>query len=76
MLLEIKRIYPSPYIFVGDNITDYEAAKKCDIDFCLVCTGHGQKYKDILKEKCYIFKNLKHFSTALLLNEVLFQKEI
>ena len=66
MLLEIKRRYAPPYIFVGDNITDYEAAKQSNISFALVRTGHGTKYKDILKEKCYIFENLKDFSTTLL----------
>ena len=65
MLLEIKSKYPPPYIFVGDNITDYQAANLSNIRFVLVCTGHGSKYENILRSKCLIFENLFDFVTKL-----------
>lgn len=74
MLFEIKRRYAPPHIFVGDNITDYEAAKQSDTSFALVCTGYGYKYKTILKQKCLIFDNLQQFTTSLLRDTSLIKK--
>ena len=58
---DIKSRYPPPYTFVGDNITDFYAAKNSGIKFVLVRTGHGSKFSEKLKDKCHIFDNLLEF---------------
>ncbi len=77
MLLEIKSKYPPPYFFVGDNITDYQAATLSNIRFVLVSTGHGFKYENILRRRCLIFENLYDFATKLCnLDELAEHKDI
>lgn len=54
----IKMKYTGPYLFVGDNVTDYQAAVNADINFVLVRTGHGNKFCDLLEETVTIKDNL------------------
>ena len=64
--LKIKEIYPAPYLFVGDNETDYWAAKKANIDFCFVKTGYGERHSPQFANNCFIFNRLEQVATWLI----------
>lgn len=58
LINKIKSIYDGPYLFVGDNITDFAASENSKVDFALVKTGYGRKFSLQLNKKCIIYKNL------------------
>ena len=68
MLNSIRKKYTGPYLFIGDNITDFYAAQNANIDFCLVLTGHGLKARDKLKNSCEVYENLLECVKDFLVN--------
>lgn len=58
LLEEIKRQYKAPFIFIGDNITDCEAANAAGIDFWFVETGYGFKHSKRSNKQKNVFKDL------------------
>ena len=61
----IQSKYQPPFTFVGDNITDFQAANRSNIDFILVCTGHGLKFRKILSGKCSIYPDLLSYVNSI-----------
>ena len=59
--LELENIKVADAIFVGDNITDYYAAQNIKMDFALVLTGHGLKFRSLLCGKVPIYSDLNEF---------------
>ena len=60
--MEFHGCIPQQTVFVGDNLTDYYAAKAADVDFCLVRTGLGKQFEHELKDHIPIFDDLAHFT--------------
>lgn len=58
LINQIKLKNIGPYLFVGDNISDFEASQSACIDFALVRTGYGNEFMDKLTKKCKIYNNL------------------
>lgn len=58
LLEKIKVKYEGPFLFVGDNITDYYAALASNLDFALVTTGHGKRYSKDLQNAVPIYHDL------------------
>ena len=58
LINQIKSVYTGPYLFVGDNMSDFVASKNSNIDFALVETGYGKRFSSDLYKKCSIYKNL------------------
>jgi D-glycero-D-manno-heptose 1,7-bisphosphate phosphatase len=58
LINEIKSKYPGPYLFVGDNVSDFEASQISGVDFALVKTGYGEKFSIQLTQKCRIYNSL------------------
>ena len=54
----IKSTNDGPFLFVGDNISDYYASKSACVDFALVKTGYGVKFASKLQKKCQIYNDL------------------
>lgn len=54
----VKKKYPGPYVFVGDNITDLSAAKSAQIISILVRTGHGEECSKNVMKGQMIFASL------------------
>lgn len=65
LLEEIMLIKPPPYLFVGDNKTDYWAAKNAKIDFCFVKTGYGKKHHLEVSNDYLLFDDLKSLTQWL-----------
>ena len=66
MLLEIKLKYPGPYLFIGDNKTDFWAAKNAKVDFYFVKTGYGDKHHHLVPNENLIFENLESLTKWVL----------
>ena len=68
MLNSIKNKYKGPFLFIGDNVTDFYAAQNANIDFCLVLTGHGLNAVNQIKDTCSVYENLLACVKDLLTN--------
>lgn len=70
LLLQIKRDYPHLFadaIFVGDSVSDIQAAKQMGIQAVLVKTGKGEKtLQEASVEEIQVYSNLREFVSALL----------
>ena len=65
-LLElIKTKVEGPHIFIGDNITDYQAAKKANIDFAFVQSGHVIKRSYLVEKNIKVYSDLMEFWETL-----------
>ena len=59
---------PEPFLFVGDNETDYWAAKNANIDFCFVKTGYGKKHHLDVPSDYFLFDDLASLANWLVGN--------
>ena len=48
-------------IFLGDSITDFQAAKTAGVKFALVLTGNGRTTLENLKDRNYV--NAEHYTS-------------
>lgn len=64
LLCTIRENLPGPYVFIGDNKTDWQAARDADMEFILVQTGYGNLYRRELDNSCTIIPNL-HYLTKI-----------
>ena len=51
--------------FVGDNKTDYWAAKNANIDFCFVKTGYGKNHHLEVPNDYFLFNDLESLTNWL-----------
>ena len=65
VLEEIMLIKPAPYLFVGDNKTDYWAARNAKIDFCFVKTGYGKSHHLEVPNDYFVFNDLESLTNWL-----------
>ncbi|TDQ51123.1 D-glycero-beta-D-manno-heptose 1,7-bisphosphate 7-phosphatase [Permianibacter aggregans] len=57
--------HPSEVLFVGDNHSDYECAKRFGCDFALVLTGKGARVEKLIDKNVSRFLNLQALVTSL-----------
>ena len=57
--------YSPPYIFVGDNISDYKAASSIGMDFSFVKTGYGDEHSLFVGSHVPVFNDLLDFAFKL-----------
>jgi len=65
LLEEIMLKKPAPFIFVGDNKTDYWAARNASIDFCFVKTGYGKHHHLEVPDDYFLFNDLESLTNWL-----------
>lgn len=58
LLARVIHKYPGPFLFVGDNVTDFQAADAIGISYAHVLTGHGQKYRCALPKNVPVYRSL------------------
>lgn len=64
LLDKIKSDYVGEFLFIGDNVSDYGAAKAADIDFWYVKTGYGSVFSQQAKN-IVSFDDLSSAAAAL-----------
>ena len=62
LLRMIKDKLSGPNDFIGDNKTDWQAAREANIDFMLVQTGYGNLYQHELNNSCTVIPDLHYLS--------------
>lgn len=65
LLEEIMLSKPAPYLFVGDNKSDYWAARNANIDFCFVKTGYGLIHHLEVPNDYFLFNDLESLTNWL-----------
>ena len=65
LLEEIISKKQAPFLFVGDNKTDYWAARNAYIDFCFVKTGYGKNHHLEVPNDYFLFNDLASLTNWL-----------